>query len=583
MQDPIEFELISNALHSIADKMALTVFRTSYSGSIRDNMDYSTGLFDAHGRLIAQGLTLPGHLGSMPSALAAVLAKFGGTLAPGDVFVLNDPFEGGMHLPDIFLFKPVFAAGRLIAIAATVCHHADVGGRVPGSNSTDSTEIFQEGLRLPPCRLYRGGEPVEAVFDIIEKNVRLPRDLLGDLRAQLAACHVCEVDLLEVIQQWSVERLLLHFDELLDYTEKVTRAELASLPDGRFEFEDFIDDDGIETGKPIRLHVVITKEGDGISADWSGSSRQVKGAINCTLSLTRAVTYCAVRCILRPDIPNNEGVFRTVEVIAEPGTIANAVPPAACAARALTAFRMVDTVFGALSRMCPDRVFAASDGGNTAVAIGGYYATRDPFIYIDFTCSAWGGRPRADGLDGVANIFANMAAQSVEMVEQEQPIQILAYTFVADAMGAGKFRGGAPTRKEYRFLEDEALLQVRSDRRVFSPYGLHGGRPGKPSASTLLRPGEEPVALPAKVTMTIRKGAILRHDLAGGGGWGNPLERDPARVLADVRAELLSEEAAFEDYGVVVRRGPWAVDEDATRRRRAELAARQCQMETASR
>jgi N-methylhydantoinase B len=273
---------------------------------------------------------------------------------------------------------------------------------------------------------------------------------------------------------------------------------------------------------------------------------------------------------LPADIPNNEGVFRAIEVTAPPGTIANGLLPAACAARGLTGFRMVDCIFGALAQMLPDKVFASSDGGNTGISIGGWDADRRPFIYVDFTCCAWGGRPYADGLDGNSNIYANMASQSIEVTETEQPIEIAAYEFIPDAMGPGKFRGGAPFRRDYRFLAEEGILQVRSDRRDFRPYGLYGGGPGKPSMN-YLNPDSENRPLPSKLTMTIRRGDTFRHEVAGAGGWGDPLERDPAMVLKDVRNELVSERSAREDYGVVLAGKPLSVDEAATRAVREKL------------
>jgi N-methylhydantoinase B len=364
----------------------------------------------------------------------------------------------------------------------------------------------------------------------------------------------------------------VYMQEVMAYAERLTRAAIRTLPDGVYSFEDWIDDDGIDVGKPIRLVVTLTKQGDSITADWTGSAPQVKGAINNTLSFTKAATYCAIRSILPAGIPNNEGVFRAIEVLAPPGTIANAVLPAACAARGLTGFRMVDCCFGALAQMVPDQVFAASDGGNTGISLGGYTAERAPFIYVDFTCGTWGGRPFADGLDGNSNIFANMASTSVEITEAEHPIAILAYEFVPDKAGAGKYRGGTPYRRDYRFLEAEGVLQVRSDRRDFRPYGLYGGYPGKPSWN-YLNPDEENCLLPSKVTMTIPRGTVFRHEVAGAGGWGDPLERDPAAVLKDVRNELVSLTAAGELYGVIIDASTWTVEAERTQQLRAALRA----------
>ena len=394
------------------------------------------------------------------------------------------------------------------------------------------------------------------------------------MRAQLSACHIAEHAFLKLVETRGLDNVKDHMQELIDYTDRMTRAALRELPDGEWSFEDWIDDDGIDVGRPIRLHVTLRKSGETLVADWTGSSPQVKGAINNTLSYTKAATYTGVKSVLPAEIPNNEGFQRVVRVIAPPGTIANCVLPAATAARGLTGFRMVDCVFGALSRMLPGRVFAASDGGNTGVSIGGYHADRKPFVYVDFICSAWGGRPWADGVEGNASMFANLSSHPVEVIEVEHPLEILGMEFVADSGGPGKFRGGMGFSRDYRFLEEEGVLQVRSDRRVFRPFGLSGGKPGKPSMN-IINPATEHRVVPAKVTMTIKHGDVYRHELPGGGGWGDPLERDPARVLHDVRNELVTPESAREDYGVVVDIPNWKVDEAATVALRASLCSRQ--------
>jgi N-methylhydantoinase B len=382
---------------------------------------------------------MPGHLGSFPDALGATLARFGDRMKPGDIYCLNDPFEGGMHLPDVFVLKPIFYRNECIAFAGTVYHQTDMGGRVAGSNASDSTETYQEGLRIPPVKMYDGGEPNETLFRLLEKNVRVPVRVFGDMRAQLSACHIAEAAFLRLVETRGPDTVKRYMQELIDYTERMTRAALRELPDGEWSFEDWIDDDGIDYGKPIRLFVTLRKSGETLVADWTGSSPQVKGAINNTLSYTKAATYTCIKSVLPPGIPNNDGFHRAVQVIAPPGTIANCVLPAATAARGLTGFRMVDCCFGAVALMLPDRVFAASDGGNTGISIGGYYADRRPFIYVDFICSAWGGRPWADGLDGNASMFANLSSHPAEVIETEHPLEILCMEFVPDTGGRGSF------------------------------------------------------------------------------------------------------------------------------------------------
>ena len=561
--DPFTLELFKNALFSIADEMAVTICRTTYSGVLRDNMDFSTGFTDANGKLVAQGLTIPLHLGSIPTALDSVLEHFKGDIHPGDVFIMNDPYEGGMHLPDVFIFKPIFVEGEQLAIAATISHQADIGGRVPGSNASDSTEIFQEGLRIPPIKLYMGGELNETMWRLIEKNVRIPIQVLGDMRAQLSACTIAENQFLELVGRFGLETTRFYMGEVIDHTERLARAAIRKLPDGEFAFEDWVDDDGIDRDRAIRLLCKITKRDDAIKVDWAGSSEQVKGAINCTLSFTKAVSYAAIRSVLDFDIPCNEGLFRAIDVTAPPGTVTNMVLPAACAARGLTGFRMGDCVFGALAMMLKDEVGAASDGGNTGVSIGGYDKSRRPFIFVDFACGSWGGRPWGDGVQGNSNMFANMASQSVELIESQNPIQILRYELIPDRAGAGKYRGGVPYRRDYLFTEDEAVLQVRSDRRRFRPYGLYGGYAGRPSRN-VLNPEKEARLLDSKLTMHLRRGDVFRHELPGGGGWGDPLDRDPSNVLSDVRNEYISVDGANRDYGVVIDTSTWIVDVVAT-------------------
>jgi N-methylhydantoinase B len=548
MQDPITQELFRNAIVALADEMNLTIFRTAYSGVLKNIMDYSTAICAPDGALVAQGLSLPGHLCSIPVALRACLARYGDDLHDGDVLAMNDPFEGGMHLPDIFVFRPIFADGRVVAIAATICHHTDVGGRVPGSNASDSTEIFQEGLRIPPLKLFEKGARNETLFALIERNVRMPDRVFGDLRAQLAACAISERGVLDLVAEYGD-----HFPHLMqavtDHSERLTRAALAALPDGTAAFEDFIDDDGIDVGKPIRLLCTVTKHGERMDFDWTGSAPQVRGAINNTLSYTMAASFTAAKTVLPEKFPNNDGVFRCISVIAPAGTIANALPPAACAARGLTGFRMFDCAMGALAALYPGRVMAAGEGGNTGITIGGWTRDRKPFIYVDFLSGAWGARPWADGLSGNTAMFANMASFSAEVIEAEQPVEVLENGFVPDTGGAGQFRGGVAIRRTWRFTEAEAVLQVRADRQAHRPFGLAGGQPGAAGVNVL-----NGAKLASKLTVQLTQGDVFTHDLPGAGGYGEAQKRDPAAVLADVREGFVTPEGALRDYGIAVPR-----------------------------
>jgi N-methylhydantoinase B len=567
--DPIEAALFRNAIVALADEMALTIYRTAYSGVLKNIMDYSTAICDARGRLVAQGLSLPGHLASIPVALQACLRHFGDDIADGDVLTMNDPYEGGMHLPDIFVFRPFFAEtapGRrgVVAWASTVCHHTDVGGRVPGSNASDSTEIFAEGLRIPPLKLQEAGVWNATLLRIIERNVRLPERVMGDLRSQLAAGEIALRGLADLEQRHGAAGLGALLDDTMDYSERLTRHALRELPDGEASFTDWIDDDQIDPDVPIRLHCTVRKTGDHLVFDWTGSHPQVKGAINNTWSYTAGASYCAAKCVLSINMPNNDGVFRAIEVIAPPGTIMNALPPAACAARGLTGFRAADCAFGALAQLYPDRVFAASDGGNTGITIGGTGPDRRAFIYVDFLSGAWGGRPTLDGLDGNTNMFANMASFSIEAIETDNPLEVLDYEMVPDTGGVGKYRGGLSLRRTWRLLAPEAILQVRADRHTHRPYGLKGGGEGAASRN-ILDPGlASEKELRAKLTMTLKKGQVFRHQLPGAGGWGDPFERDLDAVARDLQLGKISQEAAMRDYGVVLRGEPAVIDKEAS-------------------
>ena len=570
MADPITEELFRNAISALGDEMVLTIYRTAYSGVLKNIMDFSAAICDAEGRLVAQGLSLPGHLCSIPVALRA---HFGDDVHEGDIFINNDPYDGGMHLPDIFVFRPLFAAGAPIAYAATICHHTDVGGRVPGSNASDSTEIYAEGLRIPPLKLYDRGVANTTLLRIIDRNVRLPGRVLGDLRSQLAACEIAARGMTDLVSRYGADGVAKLMIAMMDYSERLTRHCLSELPDGEATFTDWIDDDQIDVGVPIPLVCTIRKRGDTMEVDWTGSAPQVKGAINNTWSYTAAMSFTAVKSVLSVNMPNNDGVFRPITVIAPSGTITNGKLPAACAARGLTGFRGVDCCFGALAQLYPDRVYAASDGGNTGITIGGYDKALNPFIYVDFLSGAWGGRPTSDGLDGNTCMFANMASFSVEVIEAENPLEVLDYEFVPDTGGAGRYRGGMSQRKTWRMLADEGILQVRADRQTHRPYGLQGGGPGMPGRNVLDPGMPTETKLASKLTMTLRKGQIFRHDLPGAGAYGDALTRDLALVAKDLRDGLVSIEAAARDYGVVARGDPPEIDTDATTALRARLTA----------
>ncbi len=417
--DPVTFAVIKSALDTIVDDMAYAVMRTARSPIVRDVLDYSVTLCDRQGRILSQAKTVALHLGAVPDAMARVLERFAGDLHPGDVVVFNDPYEGGMHLPDIFMFKPIFSGERILGFSVVIAHHCDVGGRVPGSNASDSTEIFQEGLRIAPMKLYDRGAPNKTLLTIIAKNVRLPDMVLGDIDAQFATCNIGERELLRLFDRYG-EALEHYFDRLMDYGEALTRKAIAAWPDGKYRFTDFIDGDGFSID-PIPIVCCITVKGDHLWVDFTGSSPQVKGAINSTLSFVKSATYLTIRCALEHDVPNNAGVYRCITVTAPEGSILNPKMPAPVAARALTGYRVVDCVMGALAQIAPERLMAAGEGGNTVVALGGYGSDGEPFVLVDMINGAWGGRPGKDGIEGVTNPSQNMSNLPVESIEARFP------------------------------------------------------------------------------------------------------------------------------------------------------------------
>lgn len=570
--DPITLAVVASALDTIVDEMAYTVMRTSRSPLVRDVLDYSCTICDADGRILTQAKTVALHLGAVPDAIEAVLEKYGGSFVPGDIVILNDPYQGGMHLPDIFMFKPIFTGGVLHGFAVVITHHCDMGGRVPGSNAADSTEIFQEGLRIPPLKLYDAGKANDTLFDMIRKNVRVPDLVVGDIESQIATCNIGERNYLELLERYGEEALTDYFDELIDYGETLTRKAIATWPDGDYTFTDYIDGDGF-TQEQIPITCCVTVAGDHLTVDFTGSSPQVRGAINSTMSFTKSSTYLAIRCVLEQKVPNNAGVYRCITVKAPLGSILNPQMPAPVAARALTGYRTVDTVMGALAQIVPDKVRAAGEGGNTVICFGGYdKETREPFIMVDMINGAWGGRANADGIEGVTNPSQNMSNMPIETLEARYPVRMECYAYREDSCGPGRHRGGLGLIRQYRLLADEAILQLRSDRYVNPPYGLAGGGPAAPARNTF-NPDGDPEALPSKVTRTVYSGDVLRHEQPGGGGYGDAAERSIEAVAADVFNQKISTQFAAEQFGVVFAEDGMEPDLAATAARRAEMIA----------
>ncbi|CAB3744174.1 Acetone carboxylase alpha subunit [Achromobacter denitrificans] len=547
--DPVTFAVIKNAMDAIVDEVAYTVLRTARSEIVKDVMDYSAAICDREGRMIAQAKTIALHLGAIPEAMEAVKRRYGSDLRPGDAVILNDPYEGGMHLPDIFMFVPFFYRDEIEGYCVVICHHTDVGGRVPGSNASDSTEIYQEGIRIPVVKLYEAGQVNDVMERLIARNVRVPDRVLGDLRAQYAAAKVGVRELTALFDRYGREGSRAYFAELLDYAERLTREEIRSWPKGTYHFLDHIDDDGLSP-EPIPIQVALTVHEDYVSVDYTGTSEQVRAAINSTLSYTKSCTYLSVRCALKGDVPNNAGVFRCVEIHAPAGSVLNPREPAAVAARALTGYRVFDAMLGALAQVVPDRIPAAGEGGNTVVCLSGKNDDHKPYIIVDMICGAWGARPDSDGIEAITNASQNLSNTPVEVLEAQHPVRVEAYELEPDSCGAGRFRGGLGIRRSYRVLADNVLLQLRADRMKFRPYGLAGGTAARAAVNRLDRVGEPPSLLPSKVSMTIGRGDMVTHIQPGGGGFGDAALRDPAAIVRDVWNGKLSAGYVREHYGM---------------------------------
>lgn len=524
---PLDREVVLSGLRSIAHEMAVTVSNCAISQVVRDSLDFSTAVFDGSGRTVAQGLSIPLHLGAMPTALAHVRAHCRDLPLRGDVYLLNDPDQGGMHLPDVFVFQPVFddQGDRPVLWLGCVAHHADIGGRFPGGNAVDGRHIFEEGLQLPPMRVVRNGVFDENVRRIIERNVRLPAVVWTDLSAQLAALTQAHTRCARLIEQrgsdvidsavaWAVSRTRGYVDRVV-----------GGLPSGSWAFTDHIDGDFPGLDGDLVIACRLTIEDGKACFDFEGSSAQVPVAVNSTESFTRAAVLTAFLATFdAPEMDFNQGLYDAIEVRVPEATILSGRRPAPRAARGITGFRTIDAVFGVLAQVVPERVMAAGDGGATMISVGFDEPDGTSKVLVDFLCGAWGARPDADGLDGASALGANLANVPVEEIEAAFPIRFLRYGFVPDTGGDGEYRGGLSSIREFQLLAERGLLSIRSDRRRHRPYGLEGGSPGSPSGNWL-NPDTDPVLLPTKGTWTLDRGDVVRHITAGGGGYGPPSDR----------------------------------------------------------
>jgi N-methylhydantoinase B/oxoprolinase/acetone carboxylase alpha subunit len=517
--DPFEFEIFKSLFVSIADEMGVTLSRTAFSPNIKERLDFSCALYDARGDTIAQGDHMPVHLGAMPLSVRAAIDA--GPMAPGDMVVLNDPFSGGTHLPDITLVAPVFAGRdpRPAYYVANRAHHSDVGGMSPGSMPL-AREIYQEGLILPPVKLLAGGRLVPDLLRLILANVRTPDEREGDLTAQIAANRVGELRLQGAVRRYGRARVDRYAAEAQAYTERILRRTIAALPDGEYRFEDVLDDDGFgEERIPVRVAVTIA--GDRAVVDFAGSGPQTTGGVNANVAITLSATLYVFRCLVADDVLYNAGIARPIEVRAPEGSIVNARRPAAVAAGNVECSqRITDVVLGALASACPDVIPAASQGTMNNVTLGGIDpASGRPFAYYETLGGGMGGRPGLPGLSAVHTHMSNTRNTPVEAIEHHLPLRVRQYAVRHGSGGAGAFPGGEGLVREYEALA-ELSVTILSERRRSRPYGLRGGTPGACGRNTVVRVDGREERLPGKVRLRLAPGDRLRIETPGGGGYG---------------------------------------------------------------
>jgi len=515
--DLIRLEIFKHLFASIPEEMGAVLQRASFSPNIKERRDFSCALFNAHGEMIAQAAHIPVHLGAMPLSVQSAIQK--ADFAEGDMLILNDPYQGGTHLPDLTLIAPIFAGGELVGFAANRAHHADVGGMAPGSMPI-ARELIQEGLIIPAVKLMERGRVQQGIWDLILRNTRSPWERAGDLHAQMAANQRGVERFAALIAKYGLVEIEHYSQALLAYTERLTRAMLSGIPDGSYAFEDFLDDDGIDN-QPIKIRVAVNIQDDQASVDFAGSDPQARGSVNAVYAITLSAVYYVFRCLVDSEVPNNTGSLRAIRVLAPEGSVVNARPPAPVAGGNVeTSQRIVDVLLGALAQAMPGRIPAASQGTMNNTLIGGWDPVRRrAFTYYETIGGGMGARPTSDGPSAIHSHMTNTLNTPVEAMEYAYPIQVVRYELRSGSGGAGRFRGGEGLRRDL-LLQAEATASLLSERRRGRPYGLAGGQAGASGENLLIRAGHEE-RLPGKGEVELRSGDILSIRTPGGGGWGS--------------------------------------------------------------
>ena len=533
--DPITVEVTRHKLEGIANEMQSTLLRSSFSPIVKEGLDASAGLFTADGQTLAQACAIPIHLATLIPVLQKIIETFPpATMHPEDTFLLNDPYTGGTHLPDIALVQPIVVDGKLVAFSAAMTHHQDIGGMSAGSVPTNATEIYQEGLRLPPLKFRDAGKLNETLVAIIRQNVRIPDTVMGDINAQLAACSIGVRRITELTRKFGHDALTGLFSELLDRSEIMTRKALAKIPQGTYRYVDYLDNDGVDLDKPIRIEVAVTVGQSGIHIDFTGTSPQVRGPMNCVPSGSLAAACFAIRALTNPAIPTNAGCFRPISLHLPPGSLVNPVEPAPVNARTSTIKRITGCIVSALADILPDRIPAPSAGEMALVAFGGRRPTGENFVTGDLIASGSGASATGDGVDVIETDATNCMNLPAEAMEMETPIRLHRVALRPGSGGDGAFRGGLGTEREYEVLTDNVTFTHRGERHLSAARGIFGGGDGACGESTILRADGTTETIPSKIVARLMKGDRVIVRTAGGAGYGDPTQRTAAMRRSDV-------------------------------------------------
>jgi N-methylhydantoinase B len=568
--DPILVQVIKNELATVNEEMAIAVYRTGRSAMVKVG-DFATAVCDAQGRVVGEGAA-PFQIGIFMVVLETILGKFTGTFRPGDVILVNDPYAGMGHMPDVAIVAPAFWRDRLIGFTLAYSHHTDIGGRFPGGFSSQCTESYEEGLRIPPVKLDEAGVRNQTLLETIQANVRAPEEWVGDVEAKIAGCRRGEIELRAVVEKYGLEVFNSSCDYFVDYAEKATREAIRSIAPGEYLYQDSFEDDGLggaEVAMPLR--VALRVAGDSLTVDFTGTAPQARAAINMPFGMTRGTVYGAIKAIVSPDVLTNVGFTRPISIIAPEGTLVNPRHPAAVGGRAPLFFRIFDMMFRVLAQALPDKVGVSGEGGDV-LHFSGTKPDGTHFSFMDLFFGGWGGRPTKDGIDGVAPMsFGSYGSVPAEVLEREFPVVVDGFGYVSDTEGAGKYRGSLAVYKHWRFLQPGTVM-VRTNRLVRRSDGLAGGHPGELSSNILTSAGNER-ALPRQshVHLEVSAGDRIYHRVSGSGGFGDPSQRDPQLVLLDVREGKVSVDQARSRYQVVIDGERMTLDPAATARLRQEL------------